>query len=398
MCTHLKERDYYKDLYDHHTVESGSSSAVQYDNFLVKFRKEIPKDDSIERPGNAVVANLFYMQAIGGELLHRYEERDGHITEWMARDKAKDEQIASARLAEEPHCQHCGKTGLRIIDKSLMHRRERDYATDKPEEVLIMLRCPHCDKNSAFWQDGTPWEPKPTLCSKCQFVMTEKAGTRSKNAVTFTYTCPSCGHSYKDKMDLSDKKEQPDPDYEKDRTHYCLHDKEFRDRLFEIRRGFEGMAALGKKFKEKEDNRHIYDAIKEMKRPKIAELVPLLSEPLEKAGFIELHLDKPEMGKDVYVGFSCLDGQSDRDDYDSKKALKKLVEQTLGDTNWRLMSDGISYRLGYLNGRLRAYEREEDLKTLVAKRAKAKPAKKNDTSDRPDKYTLKGKDGETIIL
>ncbi len=30
------------------------------------------------------------------------------------------------------------------------------------------------------------------------------------------------------------------------------------------------------------------------------------------------------------------------------------------ETNWRLMSDGISYRLGYLNGRLRAYEGEED--------------------------------------
>ncbi len=35
--------------------------------------------------------------------------------------------------------------------------------------------------------------------------------------------------------------------------------------------------------------------------------------------------------------------------------------KTLVDTNLRLMSDGIHHRLGYLNGRVRAYEREEDL-------------------------------------
>lgn len=79
------------------------------------------------------------------------------------------------------------------------------------------------------------------------------------------------------------------------------------------------------------------------------------------------------MGKDVFVGFSCLDSKSDREDYDSRKTLKKLVDEVLVDTNWRLMSDGISYRLGYLNGRLRAYEREEDLKGLVVKRGKFKP-------------------------
>lgn len=37
------------------------------------------------------------------------------------------------------------------------------------------------------------------------------------------------------------------------------------------------------------------------------------------------------------------------------------------DTNWRLMTDGISYRTGILTGRLRAYETEEDLLRLVKK-------------------------------
>ncbi len=104
-----------------------------------------------------------------------------------------------------------------------------------------------------------------------------------------------------------------------------------------------------------------------MKKPKIAELSAILNPVLEKTGYIEFGLDKPEIGKDVFVGFNCLDGKSDRADYDSRRTLEKLVKKSLEDTNWRLMSEGVSYRLGYLTGRLRAYEREDDLLRLVAK-------------------------------
>ena len=88
-------------------------------------------------------------------------------------------------------------------------------------------------------------------------------------------------------------------DFDEYRIHFCLVDKEFRDRLFSMKRDFEGMAQLGKEMQEKRDSKHIYDAVKEIKKPKIAELIPLLSEPLEKEGYIEFHLDKPEMGRDV---------------------------------------------------------------------------------------------------
>lgn len=77
------------------------------------------------------------------------------------------------------------------------------------------------------------------------------------------------------------------------------------------------------------------------------------------------------MGRDVCVGFSCLGSKSDRKDYDSRKTLKKLVDCALEDTNWRLMSDGISYWLGYLNGRVKAYESEEELRKLVEQHMKS---------------------------
>lgn len=399
MYTHLKERQFYEDIYDRHTVEDGrhhqASFEKVYDDFFKKFPDEDPK-----RPGVILHMNILYMAFVGNELIDRYDKRDEYIRDWMAKDEVKDQQVADARLTTEPVCQHCSKTGLRIIDKSLMHRGE-DYKYDDPEEVLFMLKCTHCQKNSAFWEDGTEWERRQTYCPKCKWVMDEKSGRRGK-VITTTYTCPNCGHSYKDELDFDSKKDEEEkvvPDFEKDREFYCLRNEKIRNELRDMRYRMEEMARLGKELKEKEDNKHIYDAIKEMKKPKIAELIPLLSEPLEKAGYIEFHLDKPEMGRDVYVGFSCLDGKSDRGDYDSRKILKKLVDGALKDTNWRLMSDGISYRLGYLNGRIRAFESEEDLKQLVIKSKKLKPKQESsDATAKRNVRTIKGKDGKDIIL
>lgn len=57
------------------------------------------------------------------------------------------------------------------------------------------------------------------------------------------------------------------------------------------------------------------------------------------------------------------------------------------------------YRLGYLTGRLRAYEEEEELKKLIVKDGiRAKPKKVDEEEIKKNAYRIKGKDGEDIIL
>lgn len=87
---------------------------------------------------------------------------------------------------------------------------------------------------------------------------------------------------------------------------------------------------------------------------------------------MKFDLGKPMIGKDVTVEFSVQDAKPDRKEYDSVHELQKLIKVALEATNWRLMSDGISYRLGFLTGRFHAYEREEDLAELM--RVKMKKA------------------------
>jgi hypothetical protein len=77
----------------------------------------------------------------------------------------------------------------------------------------------------------------------------------------------------------------------------------------------------------------------------------------------------------VTIPFSVLDSNSTRNPNISEATLKKLLKDTLEDTNWRLMSNGIHYRLGYLSGTLKAYEQEEDLLELSGAKKEVKPPK-----------------------
>lgn len=392
MATHLKERKYYEDLYDHLTVEWGRRNTETFSDLYDKFFEIMP--DEPRNSHRAVLhLNLIYMLFVGNELLDRYDKREDNIREMMAKDEAKDQQVIDARLTTEPACQHCQATGLRLTDKMLCHLD----SIDEPEEVLFILKCSKCQKNSAVWSDGNPLEPRKTPCPKCSADMEENDNRRG-NVITTTYTCSSCGHQYKSKLDFTPKKEEIDPNFETDRAIYGLHDEKVLQELRDAKWRYEEMARLGKEWKEKEENKHIYDAIAELKKPKIAELTPLLQPKLEKAGYAEFSLDKPEIGKIAYVGFSCLDSKSDREDYDSRKTLQTTIRKALSGTNWRLTSDGISYRLGYLTGRLRAYEEEEELKKLVVKNGIKVKAKKLDEEAKKNAYRIKGRNGEDIIL
>lgn len=356
----LHDRPFYEDIYDHSTVRIARTGIKSYEKMHEKFFEVMP-DEKPNSLRSSLYLNLFYMVFVGNEMVDRYDDRTRRIDEMMAADAAKDERISDGRLAAEPACRHCGKTGLRIIDKLLVNRDGFD-----DEQVLFMLNCSSCSKKSTFWSDGIAWEHRRTLCPKCSTTMNETDKRKGK-LITTTYSCPACRHMYKDELDLTIKEPEVDSKYELDRHLFCLIDEKNLIEHRDAKRRYEGMAEMGRQWKEKEDNKHIYDAIAELKKLKIAELIPLLTPELEKAGYTEFHLDQPEMGRDVYIGFSCLDSKSERDDYESRSTLKNLVSEVLKNTNWRLTTHGVSYRLGYLNGRLRAYERDEDLKKLVVK-------------------------------
>ena len=233
-----------------------------------------------------------------------------------------------------------------------------------------MYDCPAgCMPRRAFFDDGEEYKPKPSLCPKCQTELQRADEKVDGKKIISTDTCPKCGYVNVNELDLSPKEEKSDPDYEKDRVRFCLTKEEAEKRLRE-KFQLEEMGRLGKKFAEQEKRKDEYDEVKKIKKLTAIELEKLLSPILEKDGYIRLQFGTPDMDKDLFLPFTVQDSKTGRGDMESSYDLTGLIKRGLEPTNWRLMTDGVSYRVGFLTGRLRAYEREEDLLVLAQQRLK----------------------------
>ena len=237
-----------------------------------------------------------------------------------------------------------------------------------------MCDCPNgCLPHRAFFDDGEEYRPKPKLCPKCQSELNSSSKRIEDKKIVTTDACSKCGYIDTDEFDLAVRVEAPDPDYEKDRARFCLTDEQAKKKQ-EEKWAAENMGRLVDKWKEEEKRKDEYDAVAKIKQLTVIDLEKLLTPILEKESYTKLQFGTPEIGEDVFLPFTAQDSKSDRKDMASSYDLSRIIRRALADTNWRLMSDGISYRVGILSGRLRAYEKEEDLLELV-KLAKKKESK-----------------------
>lgn len=165
-------------------------------------------------------------------------------------------------------------------------------------------------------------------------------------------------------MNLDLKNDTVDPDFETKRKKYCLSGEEGK-KYFSAKITIEQASSFMEKWKEKEENKDLYDVIDNIKKLTVSELRKLLDPVIENAGYAKLEFEKPDLQKDVILGFGLQDEKPGRNDRESVHELEKLIKKTLKDTNWRLMSDGINYRLGFLTVRLRGMEGEENFKKII---------------------------------
>lgn len=353
--SHLKPEQYYSDLYDRHTVEH-CRRLIRINQKtelpLVAGKKPSPE---FEKAAKGMTLDLMLLFEKG----ERYLQKEATIREWIERDRAKDEFYESARTPQGIRCLKC-RSSMDLLDKDLWTE-----GIDGPDRVLFMFNCPNgCLPRRAFYDNGEEWKPKPNPCPKCGAELTVKNADTKKEFILHSL-CQNCGYKQTDKTDrFILAGEDPDPDFAKDRERFCLS-KEDGERYAREKASLEQIGPFLEKWKEREKNSDLYDAIAKIKKLTIIELEKLLTPALEKAGYIKFQLSNPEIDKDVIVPFGTHDSKNDRTDRASEYDLKRLFKKTLQDTNWRLMGDGVSYRFGFLSGRLRGYEREEDLVKLV---------------------------------
>ena len=319
---HLKEKQHYIDLYDTFTVDK-CRKAERYhedlDDSIFEKAKEKPTAYDIARV--KYVTKEMHVHFTAGE---EYRNKSETIRQWMERDIQLDARVESAEEPQLIRCKTC---------TSKMTCTSRDI-WGLENKVQFFFECPNkCLPHRVIYGDGSEFKSKPVLCEKCDNEMSRNSERLQEQIVTTTYYCSGCTHTYTNELDLSPKEEVVDPDFEKER----------------------------------EEKKEIYDEVKALQKLTIPQLKTYLVELFENETYSNLIFEKPDMGRIVSVEFSVEEMETDNERASMQK-LKKLLQKHLEKTNWRLMSDGVSYRLGILSGRIRIYEDQDDLAKLIEKK------------------------------
>ncbi len=348
---HLKDRTHYEDLYDERTVEE----CLYYEeNFQKKVLAEIRKLPEKDQKG--AIPNVPYI--VAGE---RYIKRDETIRGWMERDEHRDQTLADAK---QPYsfCPDCSEM-VKCIHKSIRYQWD-----DEPERVEFMLHCESCKKAKRVYEDGEEVPPIIIKCDKCGHELDTDVEIKTKGkrkTVIYTESCSGCGYkSVKEDKEPKPPTKAEKEKFEQDKARFCFSCKEGME-YQEWRRNLDAVTAY---MKDRENHEEAYNSVQDYKQLSMVALLKHLKPMLKKKGYDKMRFAEPDMGKYVTVDFKIQDTSDNRGEHESKKYLKKALQEALADTNWSLMSQAITYRLGILTGRLKGHESRDQLIELAKSR------------------------------
>lgn len=354
MEKHLKSNQYYSDLYDKLTVEQ-CRRLEQLGKEVDIPNNENEKFSQEEKERMKKSFNELHLYFVTGE---RYKNKSETINKWMKQDEDLDRFFESAKAPEGIPCLTCGRD-MFVSYKNL------ETHIDKPDRVMFMYDCTlgHLPRRS-FYDNGEEWKYEKPLCPKCgaPFIQVDEDTETLFKCIS---TCPKCGNVEISEIPRTTSGQEVDPDFQSDRARFC-DDKKGMEYVGWMSNLKELNVILDKQ-KEKENNKELYDKVANLKKLSVPQLKEFLIESLKDAFYKNLVFEQPVIERIVTIGFSIED-PTDQIEYDSKNKLTKLFKNTLENTNWRLMSEGVSYRLGILSGRLRVYEKEEDIAKLIEKK------------------------------
>lgn len=347
---YLKKEFYYSDLYDWHTVKDCRCwIQMVTERGLPNEAEKLSKKEQ-KQFASAIIDVPLYFRT--GE---RYLKKPDLINKWMDKDQAKDDFIKNHQ-APISYCPKCNRQMKLVID---------DLCSDIDDSNLRMLfiyRCDPCKEKKGLYNDGEPYVFKDDFCPKCHCTWQPKH-IKSKDKITTKSNCDACGYKEENVLDLTDKpfRDKTDPEFAKDKARYCLSEKEGEEYQRFKTIEYPRIKKLVDKGKDEEKHKEIYKKARNIKKLTISELSDLLAKELEKVDYKSLVITNTEVSRDLIITFTIQDIKHGRDEGTSRSDLKKSLTKLLNNTNWKLMSDGISYKLGLLSGRLRGIDQEEVL-------------------------------------
>lgn len=217
--------------------------------------------------------------------------------------------------------------------------------------VEFIFRCDDCNVASTFGKKGrenhVPWQ-----CPDCKRKLKVDNSKKGRKYITKKH-CDFCGYDHEDVFELSLRTKEKAPNKEEvrkfreDKLRFCLS-LEDGMKYLESQRSMQRLSEIFKEMDGKKDEPKV-------KIMSIKEAQSALKKILKGAGCENVRFLDPEIGHDVVFQFKAIDSMG-RDAYDAKKILKKAIKNGFEGTNWSLMSEGIGFKLGILDGRMRGKE------------------------------------------
>ena len=323
---HLEDEQHYYDLYDRYTVES----------CLRLEKADISKKNNLQKAwGLKVVELMLYFEK--GE---RYANRESTVREWIEQDRKRDEHFENAVDPENVRCKFCDKK-MELIHKGL---------EILPDRMSYVYACKECQFLKYIWEDGKEREVIPWKCPECSRRLNTTDKKDGYKLIT-KKLCSFCGYKDESVLDLSPNEEpEPDPNELKEfrinKDRFCLSDEKGREYVHQ-KANIEKLSAIVEKTK-----KDVVEEKPDQKTLTIVQLRTLLKQAFLKKEYVKFSLGEPNIDKDIIMSFRVQDNK-DRDEYTSRTCLKRTIDAALKDTNWKLMSEGLRYRLGILSGRLK---------------------------------------------
>lgn len=375
---YLNDEQYYIDLYDLLTIRE-CLRIIEFGREVFKESQNNEEFKKASEEEKQKAFNYIINTKLFTEKGERYRRKAQRIEEMVKNDRKKQDFYDNATEPSNITCNTCGK---RLFSETKILE---DYM-DTPMRVLFFFPCKTCKSKRGIYNTGEEFESKPQLCPKCKSEINESHAIKGKGdnkTIIWKRKCTRCKFYEEEVDDFAKKrvewKKKEDEDkalLTKYRDEFCLTKKEGEEYIETI----EKMKYANEVFEEevgKYDDQAYQQAAK-VNKLSIVELEKKLSEVFETEKYIMLTFDKPEIGQFVIVPFTFQDADSSRKGQESTNNLEKILKPVIEKTNWRLVSNSLSYRLGYVSGQLKGYEQEADILKLFQSKETPKKSVEDD--------------------
>lgn len=347
---YLKSRMDYENDYDRETIR-------QLKKIRIAEQEQLRSLNDDEGKSQLKITQAIDLQSFRNTGIQRAKNRESAITQCQESDRRRDWLVSQNPEPSGIKCNACNSRMQLSIH----------FFDFRKVPILFVFECQkgHLPKK-VIYPTGEEFILPKRKCDSCGQEIKDKI-EKTKDIMVCTETCTGCGKVTILDFDLSSPSDELISD--QDRKEYCTDFIGQRTFSEEIR----ALAELGGKLEKGIEQRELMEEhqVEKIDKLNIPQLEKHLIKVAEENSFIKLQLEKPEMSRHVIVPFNIQDN-SIRNENESLRIFTFEVEKSLFHTNWRLMN-GTNYRLGYITGKLKAYENDDLIK--IAKQISAKSKK-----------------------